>query len=263
MPTDAPQFAIDICDRRFGVGADGLLIVDADASSPTLRMFNPDGTEDFCGNGLRCAALHLWNGQEGGKITLLHAGLVVPITFASAGWIDVELPQTSFAPADVPLRSGEHEIFDAPITVAETTVRASAVTTGSTHCVIECLEPPEDDFFLKISRSLEHDPRFPLRTSVIWAWPIGDKQFQIRIWERGAGETCGCGTGSGAVAAVQFRKNPGLLAVGIKNPGGDTVVARGASGAVVVSARARKVFEALTLDARFEKEGGEKAPVNA
>lgn len=256
LPEDPVAFAVAVCDRKFGVGSDGLLVVERIGESAIMRMFNPDGTEDFCGNGLRCAGLHLWDGTTPATLTLVHGGQNIQISFGKGGWIDVTLPAADFSPERVPLALGQHEIFEQDVQLNGQTFRISSLTTGSTHTVISCQDRPEDELFLTSSPQLETDARFPKRTSVIWSWPKDEKQTEIRIWERGVGETLGCGTGSAAVAAVEFRKHPGLMALGVKNPGGDTVVARGANGSLVVSARAKLVYEADLSQEMLERING-------
>jgi diaminopimelate epimerase len=237
------DFARAICARRFGAGSDGLLVLTEQDGEHELRMFNPDGSEDFCGNGIRCAALHLWRGSAGEIIKIRHGGRSNAAVFSAGGWIDVGLPPARFDAGSVPVVCGLSEMFRQTIQVAGSELLASAVTTGSTHTVIERGGEPDDEEFARVSPILENDARFPMRTSVIWAWPTGEKSVRIRIWERGVGETLGCGTGSAAAAAVWFRNNPKLLAVAVENPGGEAVVSRGENNGLVVSAKAKRVYE--------------------
>ncbi|MCH8274302.1 MAG: diaminopimelate epimerase [Armatimonadetes bacterium] len=244
------ELARKLCDQRLGVGSDGLLVFYTDDDRARMRMFNPDGTEDFCGNGLRCAALHARRqGHTGDSITILHGGSEIHITFAVGGWIDVLLPAPSFEPKLVPLADGVGELFDREVAVEGRKVRLCALSTGTTHTVVLRDGPPSDEEFAEVSAALENHAWFPERTSVIWAWDEGPKKIRIRIWERGVGETLGCGTGSAAAAACRFRKNPNLLALEVINPGGEAAVARGAVGGILVSARARHVFSGETLAA--------------
>jgi diaminopimelate epimerase len=245
---DWSALAKELCSRRWGIGSDGLLVLNLQDAPYRLRMFNPDGSEDFCGNGLRCAGLHLWRqGWVDKEAVLLHGGESIPVRFDPAGWIDVTLPAPSFDPRRVPLAEGVGEVFERELTVAGHHLRVSALTTGSTHCVLSCSAPPDEAVFRRVSMELENHPWFPQRTSVIWAWDSGPKQISIRIWERGVGETRGCGTGSAAAAACWFRKNPNLLAIGVMNPGGEAVVSKGPEGRLIVSAKARFVFSGNTL----------------
>lgn len=240
---DFPSLAKAMCRRRFGIGSDGLLVLNRSTIPHSLRMFNPDGTEDFCGNGLRCAALHLSLSEEASKIVLFHGGAEIPVTFGMGGWIDVTLPKPSFEPRQVPLAEGVSEMFDSTLVVEGHKLTATAVNTGTTHTILAVESPPDDETFRKVSAALEHHDYFPERTSVLWLWEISYNVVKIRIWERGVGETLGCGTGSAAAAAYMFRKKPGLLSVGVENPGGDCAVAKGPNGSLVVSAKARKVYQ--------------------
>lgn len=240
---DFPSLAKMMCKRRFGIGSDGLLILNRSTIPYSLRMFNPDGTEDFCGNGLRCTALHLSFSGEASNIVLFHGGAEIPVSIGMGGWIDVTLPRPSFEPRRVPLAEGIPEIFDSPLVIEGNRFTATAVNTGTTHTILAVESPPDDETFRKVSAALEHHPYFPERTSVIWLWEVSYNVLKIRIWERGVGETLGCGTGSAAAAAYMFRKKPGLLSVGVENPGGDCAVAKGPNGSLVVSAKARKVFQ--------------------
>ena len=244
-----PKLALALCDRNFGIGSDGLLTYATDDAKVVMRMFNPDGSEDFCGNGLRCAALHAKRlGLDVKVLTLMHRGALVDATFTLGGWIDVGLPRPTFEPTKVPVAEGVGEIYDKPMRVGNKMVRASSVNVGSTHTVLMVEHAPEEADFLELGPAIEHHEWFPERTSVIWCWPRDDRfnAFAIRIWERGVGETLGCGTGSAAAASCIFRERP-LVVAEIKNPGGDCAVAIGPEGTLVTSAKARHVFSGETL----------------
>ncbi len=242
---DLPELAKKVCNPKFGIGADGLLAVDLNSNPNSLRMFNPDGTEDFCGNGLRCTAYHArFNGIE--PKSILHGGREIIIKFDPYDWIDVSLPPYSFEPQDVPLRNGEKEIFEREIVLDGNLYKISSVSTGSTHTVI--FKEPTESEFLKVSSILENSELFPNRTSVMWAWQTSDKQLSIRIWERGAGETLGCGTGTAAVAACWFRMHQDAMAISVKNPGGESVASKGPNNSVIISAKASRLFTGTYLD---------------
>ncbi len=257
---DLSRLSVVLCDRHFGIGSDGLLVYSDDGNEVTLRMFNPDGTEDFCGNGLRCAALHAERrGLRQSPLRIHHKKKVVLATRGKGQWIDVQLPRPNFDCEEVPARV-EGEIWEREIEVAGERLVVSSVCTGTTHTVIFRDGPVPEELFQRVSPALERHEWYPERTSVIWAWPTGEKDVEIRIWERGVGETLGCGTGSAAVAACVFRKRPGLLALHVKNPGGDAVVAVGPEGSVLVSARAVHVYSGITRDELFDRYSLAKSP---
>ena len=244
-----PKLAVALCDRRFGIGSDGLLTFARDGDKVVMRMFNTDGSEDFCGNGLRCAALHAKRlGHAEKELTLVHLGRAVNAVFSLGGWIDVGLPKPNFDPKAVPIAEGVGEIYARPLQVGRKTVNASSVNVGSTHTILMVDGPPEEADFQELGPAIENHEWFPQRTSVIWCWQREGRfnAFQIRIWERGVGETLGCGTGSAAAAACIFRDRP-LVAAEIKNPGGECAVAIGAEGTLTTSAKARHVYSGETV----------------
>jgi diaminopimelate epimerase len=249
-PDFLEKLARKLCDRKFGIGSDGLLTYRRDGDRVVMRMFNPDGTEDFCGNGLRCAALHAQRlGHTDKELTLLHGGQEITATFSLGGWIDVDLPEPTFDPRAVPLAEGVGEVYKRTLQLGRKAVTISSLNVGSTHTVLMVEGPPTDEEFLELGPAIEEHEWFPNRTSVIWCWPRGERfnAFSIRIWERGVGETLGCGTGSAAAAACIFRDRP-LVVAEIKNPGGDCAVAVGPERTLRTSAKARQVYSGATLD---------------
>lgn len=214
------RLTVKMADRRFGVGGDGLLAARPFGEGKVLlRMFNPDGTEDFCGNGLRCAAIHAHSqGWVGERFTIQHLGREVPVEIG-AGEVATHLGGASYDPAEVPLKGTE--LFRATLPGGRI---GSALTTGSTHLVLWVDALPEDEAFHTESPRLEHDALFPDRTSVMWTQVVGQDHLRLRIWERGVGETQGCGTGS-AAAAVDYLRGEGRPGkVRVDNPGGTVYV---------------------------------------
>ena len=243
------DFARVACERRFGIGSDGLLVAWPEDGRLKLRMFNPDGTEDFCGNGLRCAALYArTKGWLGDQFVIDHLHRSVPTQIFPSGCIRTEIGKASFKPQDVPLDECSGELFQSTLDLQDATLTVSAVTTGSTHTVIFVDELPPDREFRRLSGELEHHQIFPERTSVIWTQVAGDDHLHIRIWERGAGETLGCGTGSSAAAVVYMRKTGRGGNIVVTNPGGDVAVSAASwQDPVVVQSHARLLFEGAFL----------------
>lgn len=208
------KLSLSICDRHFGVGGDGLLAMGMEDGAVRLRMFNPDGTEDFCGNGIRCAAIHAhalgWVSEE---FVVRHLDREIQTKIVD-GQVSTVIGLASYDPNKVP-HKGFNELFDATVwngidSGHPMSLFGSALTTGSTHVIIPTIKIPGDDSFESVSAKIEVSPLFPQRTSVIWAQEVVPDRLLIRIWERGVGETLGCGTGASA-AAVDYlrRKNRG------------------------------------------------------
>lgn len=236
-----------LCVRRYSVGADGLLVVAPSSGAVSLRMFNPDGSEDFCGNGVRCAALHAFGqGWSGRQVEVQHRGARLTAQVIDGQLVRAEVGRASFDTAVVPLAPGVPELFRAPIHACGRQYIASAVTTGSTHLVLEVAQLPDDDEFYGVSGALETDARFPMRTSVIWCHELEPASLAIRIYERGAGETWGCGTGSAAAAAVWARATGLGGVVSVQNPGGLARVMLDAWDApILVEAGAKAVYRGV------------------
>lgn len=200
-----PDLARRLCRRRFAIGADGLLMVGRGGRQAVrMRMFNPDGTEDMCGNGLRCVA----------KWASLH-GLAADTRFAvetidgdkqvellSDGMVRAELGEPRFEPGEVPVVAAKAPVVDMPVDLPHGTVRITALSTGSTHGVVFVDSLPDDERFLRDSPMIENHPLFPQRTSVLWTVVESPSRLRMRIWERGAGETLACGTGACAAAVA-------------------------------------------------------------
>lgn len=251
-PDDLPALAIAASNRHFGVGSDGLLVIRR-GDPIELRMFNPDGSEDFCGNGLRCAMLH--SVREGwadpSDIRIRHGnqiirGREVGVGEPREGMFECAFEPASYAPRDVPT-TAPAELFDAELgTFGGRVVRGSALSTGSTHTILPVASRPDDEEFEAVSRPLETAPLFPQRTSVIWVVETAPDVLSLRIWERGAGETMGCGTGSSAAALDYLRRQGRGGTVEVRNPGGSVWVEAGRWDAPpTVRGRARRIFRGL------------------
>jgi len=242
-----PQLARETSDRRFAIGSDGLLVIGPEGDGLRLRMFNTDGSEDFCGNGIRCAALYGFRkGWSGVETSIHHFGETVSTTILDDGRVRSVFPPPDYRPEAVPM-AREGELFMAPIEVLGETLTLSAVTTGSTHTVILADRLPDDAEFFRIGPAIEHHPLFPERTSVIWAVPEDGDRIRIRIWERGVGETQGCGTGSAAAAAVYARHSGRASLYCLINPGGEVQVSVKDSVTPIITSASAEILYAGCL----------------
>lgn len=207
------DFALRICNRPLGIGSDGLLVIgSSDKAAFRMRMFNPDGTEDFCGNGLRSTARYAFEkgyvNETSFEIEAL-GGTVVPaeigLNESGVQSVTITLPPPKFHPSEIPALSDLDELTAYPLKVEGHVWEINAVNTGTTHTVIFVEALPDNETFLTYSPKIEHHPLFPERTSVMWCLVEASDRMRVRIWERGAGETYGCGTGASAVTVVARR----------------------------------------------------------
>jgi diaminopimelate epimerase len=249
-PRSWSSLARELCARKHGLGADGLLVVSHGAgASPRMRMWNPDGTEDFCGNGLRCAARYLYDrrlvGGRSFSIDALGASIGVEISRQRSATpsIALDLGPPRLRPSTIPMKLDNSvcPVIDHPIRLGGRTLRIDALSTGSTHSVIFGRKPPSDAELLDVGRRLERHPLFPARTSVLWVTVKNRRRLQMRIWERGVGETLACGSGAcaAAVAARLRGLTRGLVTVDMA--GGAVQVAFEPGGSVTLIGGAQYV----------------------
>jgi diaminopimelate epimerase len=206
--------ALAMCARRFGIGGDGLLLLDhpdhaARSAGATIRMrmWNPDSTEDMCGNGLRCIArlAHERGYVPGSKtgdafIVQTLAGLR-RAAMRDDGSVRVAMGQPSFVPQEIPTLVREPIEYSLEVGGAAIP-HVTTLSTGSTHTVIFRDAAIGETEFTRLSPLIEEHACFPERTSIMWAHVIGPDEVQLRIWERGVGETLACGTGACATAVA-------------------------------------------------------------
>lgn len=247
-PGDLPRLAVVMSDRRFGIGGDGILAIGRDGDDLVLRMFNPDGTEDFCGNGLRAAArLGHDLGWARERFKIRHHGRIV-----SAGVdgerISTQIGRASYDPAMIPAAFASDPAATYHRKIIDWQGRVytgSSLSTGSTHTVMMPGFPADGDFE-PLSSAIEVLPVFPERTSVIWREAAGPDKVSIRIWERGAGETLGCGTGAAAVAVETMRERGEGGSIEVVSKGGSVVVsAESWDGEITASGQAQVVYEGV------------------
>ena len=225
---DWPALAPRLCDRHKGIGGDGLLIVlPGKAAEFRMRMFNPDGTEDFCGNGIRCIGryLHAAGLHDGETLLLetLSGDRVLRFLPRPGGApaIEVNMGRPAWDAAAIPARAPAAPVVDVPLQVAGADLRVTSLSTGTAHTVIFQDPLPDDALFCTASPALETHPWYPERTSVLWCRVAAFGCLELRIWERGVGETLACGTGVCAAAAAARRHGLAGDHVAVRCPGGD------------------------------------------
>ncbi len=250
--------AARLCDRHFGIGSDGvLLLLPSDVAAFRMQMFNPDGSEsEMCGNGIRCVAKYavetgfakLSGGPKAGMRIETLAGIktVWPVMDASGSVhevrVDMEPPE--LAPHRVPVAvDGDGPVLDHLTTIAETELRLSFVSMGNPHAVA-FIEDPVDHFPLeRIGPIVEHDALFPNRTNFEVVNVLAPDRLRARVWERGAGLTMACGTGACAVMVASRLKGLVGDSATIELPGGELFLEWDGAGPVYMTGAVERVFE--------------------
>ncbi len=248
VPLSAER-AIALCDRHRGVGGDGVLILDLE--SPRMDVINSDGSvPEMCGNGIRCAALHLARraGESALELSIdtlagPHACLVV--NRAGAESVAVQMTPPSLMPRDLPLSSNEPWL-DHPLEVGGQAVRLSGVSMGNPHAVT--FDAIGDARF-ELGPEIQRDPHFPEGVNVGFVSELDGSSMRLDVLERGAGWTQACGTGAcaAAVAAVETGRAQREEPISVRLPGGTLMITVGAPGeTVLMQGPARFVFRGET-----------------
>ncbi len=242
----SPSFIERLCDRHFGVGADGLLVSKAFGSRFSLRIFNPDGSEaEKSGNGLRIYARYLWDRGRVGKapFEVRTAGGLVSCQVAPAGQtVSVAMGVVSFWSRDIPVVGPNREVLREPLDLGGERLEISAATIGNPHCVI--ITPSASPRLAQeLGPRVETHPSFPKRTNVQFVEVLSRDAISIEIWERGAGYTLASGTSSCAAAAVCHRLGLCNPCVAVEMPGGTLEIEIAADGSVSMTGPARPVAE--------------------
>ncbi len=229
---DAPRSIEEVraaCARRFGIGADGILVVDRDPLR--MRVFNADGsTPEMCGNGLRCVALyarehlHVPNERflvltDAGPKEVLVEGNEVGVVMGEArddGWFGVEHLAVQYA--------------------------GRRVSVGNPHFVLLADSPWPEAVFDGLGRALQDHTGFPGGVNVSFAERLAADHVRLRVWERGCGPTLACGTGACATVAAGWWSGRLEGDVRVDLPGG-TLRVGGSSDWVVMTGPAHEVFE--------------------
>ena len=204
--SDPNALAQKLCDRRRGVGADGLILaLPSEAADAKMRVFNADGTEpEMCGNGIRCLAKFLYDGglcrKPAMTVETLAGVLTIGVSEADglAQEMTVDMGAPRFDPAEIPVSAPDNRVA---LEVAGRELRFFCVSMGNPHAVTFDLYPVDEDF-LRLGPLIERHAIFPRRANVEFCRVNAEGGADVRVWERGDGPTLACGTGACAVLAA-------------------------------------------------------------
>ena len=250
---DPGELSIRLSDRRTGIGGDGIIMVcPSDVADAKMRIFNADGSEaKMCGNGIRCVGKFVYDKGlvPADKTTVTIdtlSGIKTLELRVNDGRVQtarVDMGAAVLTPADIPAVYDGERMIDAELDVDGTVWRVTAVSMGNPHCVTFVNEVDGLDLE-RIGPSFENHPAFPDRVNTEFVRVIDDHTLQMRVWERGSGETWACGTGAcaTAVAAVEngFCKKGEDITVHLR--GGDLVI-NYTDETVIMTGPATTVFE--------------------
>ena len=204
---DPPGFARALCDRHYGIGADGLILIwPLKVSDFKMEIYNSDGSvAGMCGNGIRCLGKYAYDYGLTGKETLSietksgirNMHLHIQDGKACGAMVDMGVPRLNAH--SIPILSEKDLVINDPIEVQKKNYRMTGISMGNPHAVIFS-EEINGISLEETGRELEFHPRFPERANIEFCHVTARDRMEIRVWERGVGETLACGTG--ACAAV-------------------------------------------------------------
>ena len=250
-PMDFAALAVRMCDRHFGVGADGLMVVcPSKTADVRMREFNPDGTEpEMCGNGIRCFAgvVHAEGLSDEEEFTVeTGAGVLVPrlqLAGSRLTGVRVDMGEPILEGESIPvLGFGASRVIGQPIEAADETFSMTCVSMGNPHCVI-FVEDAEAVPMEKFGPLLERHEKFPKKTNVEFAEIKDDSHIRMRVWERGAAVTLACGTGSCATLVAAALTGRTKREAEVQLDGGKLQIEWAEDNHVYMTGPAEKVFD--------------------
>jgi len=259
MQRDWSPVARAMCDRHFGIGGDGLLLVlPSDKADFRMRVFNPDGSEaDACGNGLRCLVRYVVDRglansgareilvetvsgirrarlSKTNKVTKIQVNMGIPRIGAED--IPVVTQQSGKGTVDIKSR------LSYTANIGDRELPLNLVSMGNLHAVYFSQKPVADFPLSQLGPKVERHKTFPDRVNFEVARVMSRKQIEVRVWERGVGETLACGSGACAVAVAAQLRGYIENKVDIKLPGGILQVEWNGTDEVLLSGPTEKVF---------------------
>lgn len=226
---DPSELAVRISDRHFGVGSDGLILIcPSDKADFEMVMYNADGSRgEMCGNGIRCVAKYVYDYGLTDKtsISVETLGgikyLDLTVEDGKVKLVKVDMGRPILTPSEIPVEAEGERAVDEPIETDGKEYRMTCVSMGNPHAVIFVDEDVKDIPLEMIGPKFENHKRFPNRINTEFARVLDRKTVEMRVWERGSGETLACGTGACAVAVSCILNGMTEDNVTVKLLGGD------------------------------------------
>ena len=208
---DPANLAVAVSDRHFGIGSDGLILIKPSREADCeMEMYNADGSRGaMCGNGIRCVGKFLYDHgyvPEGCHVIRVEtlAGvktLTLRLEDGQCTGAAVDTGQAVFDPAKIPVQWPGERMVSEPVTIAGTEWQITAVSMGNPHAVV-FTDAPDSLPLEELGPSFEHHPLFPDRVNTEFIRVTDRTHLEMRVWERGSGETFACGTGACAAVAA-------------------------------------------------------------
>jgi diaminopimelate epimerase len=241
--------AVTLCNRRKGIGADGIIFVlPSERYDFKMRIFNSDGSEpEMCGNGIRCFALYtkLLKLTTLNELTIETLAGVISTKILENGQVKVNMGKPFLNAPDIPVATGSGKVLMKELNIDGKVFKISAVSMGNPHAVINFDDEITDEQVLGYGPLIETHPFFPKKTNVEFIKVLSSNEIQMRVWERGCGETQACGTGACASVVSGIVNELHGKSVTVHLPGGDLLIewTGNETDPVFMTGPARKSFE--------------------
>ena len=204
------ELAKKISGRHYGVGSDGLIMINpSDKADFEMEMYNADGSRgEMCGNGIRCVAKYVYDYGLTDKTSISVETLAgikyldLTVEDGKVVLVKVDMGKPMLRPEEVPVVSEKEEVIDEPITVDGQEYRMTCVSMGNPHAVVFIDQDVKEFPLETVGVKFENHERFPKRVNTEFVNVLDRHTAQMRVWERGSGETLACGTGACAVAVA-------------------------------------------------------------
>ena len=201
-----------LSDRHFGIGGDGVIFINpSDVADFEMEMYNMDGSRsEMCGNGIRCVGKYVYDHglTQKTSLTIVSCGKIkyldLTVEDGKVTKVRVNMGSPILEAAEIPVVAEQSPVVDAPITVDGKEYRMTCVSMGNPHAVVYVEEMIDDETMAKIGPLFEHHDRFPRRVNTEFVKVLSRERAQMRVWERGTGETLACGTGACAVTVASI-----------------------------------------------------------
>ena len=225
------QFAIQVSDRHYGVGSDGLIMINpSKVADCEMEMYNADGSRsEMCGNGIRCVGKYVYDYGLTDKTSISVETLAgikyldFTIENGKVKLVKVDMGSPELIPEKVPVVAEGDSAINIPIVVGDETYHMTCVSMGNPHTVIYVDDVQGFDLET-IGPMFENHERFPKRVNAEFVRVVDRNTVEMRVWERGSGETLACGTGACAVAVASILNGYTEDKVTVKLLGGDLLI---------------------------------------
>ncbi|PZO18597.1 MAG: diaminopimelate epimerase [Leptolyngbya foveolarum] len=253
-PKISPEEAVAVCDRNFGIGADGVIFVlpATGKTDYTMRIYNSDGSEpEMCGNGIRCMAKFVagLETQDGKQPELPHtyqihtlAGVIRP-ELKEGGLVTVDMGEPGLLAKEIPttLVADDEKVVNETLTVGQKDYQVSCVSMGNPHCIV-FVDDVEAVPLAEVGPLFEHHEVFPARINTEFVEVVRPDYLKMKVWERGAGPTLACGTGTCALVVAAVLNEKCNRQVEVELPGGNLKIEWAENNRVYMTGPATLVF---------------------